>query len=219
MKTIALKGELRDGLGKSATKQVRAKGMTPCVLYGTGDNVHFSVYEADFKNLVYTPNTYLVKLDTGSGQFIAKLQDLQFHPVSESILHADFYALDLSKPITIQIPINVVGNSVGVRAGGKLQIKIKKLTLFGLVQDMPDSIDVKIDDLDIGKSVRVRDLSVPKVELLDTPENSVVSVVVTRVAQLEESELDEEGLEGVEGAEGAEGEEGAEGAAEEGKEK
>jgi len=189
MKTIALKGELRTDLGKSATKLVRAKGMTPCVLYGSGENTHFSVYEADFKKLVYTPNTYLVRLDTDGKQVIAKLQDLQFHPVSESILHADFFALDLSQPITLELPIKVVGNSPGVRAGGKLRIKIKKLKVIGLVQDMPDFIEVSIDKLEIGKSVRVRDLKVDKIELLDTPENSVVSVVVTRVVLPEDEEL------------------------------
>lgn len=183
MKTIALKGEVRTELGKAATKQVRAKGMTPCVLYGTGENVHFSVYEADFKNLVYTPNTYLVRLDTGKNQIIAKLQDLQFHPVSESIIHADFLAVDLEKPLEIALPIKVVGNSPGVRAGGKLRIKIKKLRVSGLVQDMPEYIEVDISKLAIGKSVRVRDLNVPNVTLLDTPENSVVSVVVTRAAR------------------------------------
>ncbi|MCB0734524.1 MAG: 50S ribosomal protein L25 [Bacteroidetes bacterium] len=192
MKTIALKGEVRTELGKAATKQVRAKGMTPCVLYGTGENVHFSVYEADFKNLVYTPNTYLVRLDTGKNQIIAKLQDLQFHPVSESIIHADFLAVDLEKPLEIALPIKVVGNSPGVRAGGKLRIKIKKLRVSGLVQDMPEYIEVDISKLAIGKSVRVRDLNVPNITLLDTPENSVVSVVVTRAARSAASGEDEE---------------------------
>lgn len=203
MKTIALKGETRTNLGKAATKQVRAKGMTPCVLYGSGENEHFAVYEADFKKLVYTPNTYLVKLDTGTQQIIAKLQDLQFHPVSESILHADFYAVDLAKPITLQLPTKVVGNSIGVRNGGKLRVKIKKLTVSGLVQDMPDFIEVNIDNLSIGKSIRVRDLSIPNITLLDTPENSVVSVVVTRVSKAGEAEEVAETNEAAEPAEGS----------------
>jgi len=205
MKTIALKGELRTGLGKAATKQVRAKGMTPCVLYGTEENLNFAVYEADFKNLVYTPNTYLVRLEVEGKMVIAKLQDLQFHPVSESILHADFYAVDLSKPITIQLPIKVEGNSPGVRNGGKLRIKIKKLTVRGLIEDLPDFIGVDISKLLIGKSIRVRDLKVEKFELLDTPENSVVFVIVTRAAKSEESALlgEEESTE--EATEGAAG--------------
>jgi large subunit ribosomal protein L25 len=183
MKTIAIKGDARNDLGKSATKAVRAAGQVPCVLYGAGENMHFSVYESDFKNLVYTPNTYLVRLDVEGKQVIAKLQDLQFHPVSEAIIHADFYALNLDNPVDLRLPIKVVGNSPGVRAGGKLQVKIRKLAVRGLIQDLPDFIEVNIDALEIGKSVRVRDLSVENVELMDTPENSVVSVVVTRAAR------------------------------------
>ncbi len=202
MKTIAIKGDLRESLGKSATKAVRAKGQVPCVLYGQEENVHFTVYESDFKNLVYTPNTYLVRLDISGNQVIAKLQDIQFHPTSEAIIHADFYALDLTKPVDLKLPIRIEGNSPGVRAGGKLQIKIRKLAVTGLIQDMPDDIEVKIDSIEIGKSVRVRDLSVSNIELRDTPENSVVSVVVTRAAQSaaageeEEEEGTEEGAEG-----------------------
>ena len=102
MKTIAIKGDLRESLGKSATKAIRAKGQVPCVLYGQEENVHFAVYESDFKNLVYTPNTYLVRLDVSGNQVIAKLQDIQFHPTSEAIIHADFYALDLTKPVDLK---------------------------------------------------------------------------------------------------------------------
>lgn len=202
MKTIAIKGELRENLGKSATKAVRAKGMVPCVLYGTDENLHFSVYESDFSNLVYTPNTYLVRLDVNGNQFIAKLQDIQFHPVSEAIIHADFLTLDLDKPVSLHLPIRVVGNSPGVRGGGKLQVKIRKLATRGLIQDLPEDIEVSIDKLQIGKSVRVRDLKVPNVELLDTPENSVVSVVMTRAAISAASGISEDEEEGAEGAEG-----------------
>lgn len=204
MKTIAIKGDLREGLGKSATKGLRAKGQVPCVLYGTSGNVHFAVYESDFKNLVYSPNTYLVRLDVGGNQVIAKLQDIQFHPTSEAIIHADFYELDLTKPVALKLPIRVTGNSPGVRAGGKLQIKIRKLAVVGLVQDFPDDIEVAIDTIQIGKSVRVRDLSVPNIELTDTPENSVVSVVVTRAAQSEAAAEEDEEEGGEEGAEATE---------------
>ncbi|SRR6056300_759211 len=184
MKTIAIKGDSRTSVGKSANKAVRKNGQVPCVVYGSGtENINFTVYEADFQHLVYTPNTYLVRLDIDGNQMMAKLHDIQFHPVSEAILHADFYALDLDNPVELALPIRVLGNSPGVRAGGKLQVKIRKLRVRGLIQDLPDDIEVNIDALEIGKSVRVRELSVPNVELLDTPENSVVSVVVTRAAR------------------------------------
>ncbi len=211
MKVIALKGEERSVTGKSVSKQLRKDGKVPCVVYGAGDNKHFSVYQADFKNLVYTPNTYLVKLSLGEEARLAKIQELQFHPVSEEIMHADFYEVDTTKPIKITVPVQVVGNSPGVRGGGQLQLKIKKLLVEAMVEDLPEFIEVNIDGLEIGKSIKVKDISVENLRLLDSEANSIVSCVVTRAAKSAES------LEGEEGEEGAEGsEEGAEGSSEEG---
>jgi large subunit ribosomal protein L25 len=205
MKVIALKGDVREGLGKSGTKQLRNEGKVPCVVYGNGENKHFSVYQADFKNLVYTPNTYLVKIEVGKDVKLAKIQEIQFHPVSEDIIHADFYEIDTTKPLSIHVPVNIIGNAAGVRAGGKLQLKIKKLLVSGLIADLPESIDVNIEDLEIGKSIKVKDINVDKLDLLDSESNSIVSCVVTRAAQ---SAADEEGEEGEEG-EATEGEEAA----------
>lgn len=206
MKTIAIKGEKRDNLGKAASKALRKEGKVPCVIYGGDENIHFSVYEADFQNLVYTPNSYLVRLDVDGDRHMAILQDMQFHPVSEAIRHADFLEIFADKPITTKVPINIVGNSPGVIAGGKLQVKIQKLAVRGMYQDLPDSIDVDINDLELGKSVRVREVNVENLEKLDTPENSVISCVVTRAAKSAAGEEElEEGVEGEEVAEGAEG--------------
>ena len=168
MKVIALKGDAREGLGKSATKKVRSEGKVPCVIYGKGENHHFSVYQADFKNLIYTPNTYLVQVSVGDVVKLAKVQELQYHPVSEDILHADFYEVDGDSPVSIAVPVKVVGNSPGVRAGGKLQLKIKKLNVLGLIGDLPEFIEVNIDELEIGKSVKVGEISVDKLTLLDS---------------------------------------------------
>jgi len=183
MKTIALKGDLRTDLGKRGTKQLRAKGMVPCVVYGNGDNINFSVYESDFKHLVYTPNSYLVRLDIDGYQTMAKLQDMQFHPVSEAITHADFLSIDSNSPIKVRVPIHITGNSPGVREGGKLNVKIRKLLVEGMIQDLPDSIEVNVDSLQLGKNIRVRDIEAAGLKLLDTPENSVVSVNVTRASR------------------------------------
>ena len=183
MKVIALKGDVRDQLGKSFTKQLRKDGKVPCVIYGSGDNKHFSVYQADFKHLVYTPNSYLVKIALGKDVKLAKIQELQFHPVSEDILHADFYEVNANDPISIHVPVRLAGNSPGVRAGGKLQLKIKKLLVSGLIADLPEFIEVNIDDLEIGKSVKVKDINVDKLDLLDSGSNSIVSCVVTRAAK------------------------------------
>src|SRR5688572_10953440 len=126
MKTILLKGELRDGLGSSSSKALRSVGKVPCVIYGGGENINFSIYEADFKNLVYTPNVYKVKINIGDNSYDAVLQDIQYHPVSEAIIHVDFMAVNTSKTVVMDIPIRVVGNSPGVRAGGKMVKKINK---------------------------------------------------------------------------------------------
>lgn len=183
MKVIALKGDVRDGLGKSATKKVRKEGKVPCVIYGKNENLNFSVYQADFKHLVYTPNTFLVQVSVGENVKLAKVQELQFHPVSEDIIHADFYEVDDKSPLSISVPVKIVGNSPGVIAGGKLQLKIKKLSVSGLIADLPEFIEVNIDELEIGKSVKVKDIQVDKLQLLDSENNSIVSCVVTRAAR------------------------------------
>ena len=180
MKTILLKGELRDVLGTSSSTALRNAGKVPCVMYGKGENLNFSVYEADFKNLIYTPNVYKVRLDINGKTYEAIQQDIQFHPVSDAILHVDFMAVDPAKPVVMAIPIRVVGNSPGVRAGGKLVKKINKLTVRGLIQNLPDYIDVNIDTVEIGQSVKVKNVQVSGFEILDAQENAIVSCKTTR---------------------------------------
>lgn len=210
MKVIALKGDVRNRTGKKLTKQLRKEGKVPCVVYGADENQHFSVYHADFKNLVYTPSTYLVRLDLGDSSKLAKVQELQFHPVSEDILHADFYEIDVNEPIKIKVPVKLTGISPGVREGGQLQLKIKKLLVSGLVSDLPEFIEVGIDDLEIGKSVKVKDISAEKLDLLDADNNSIVSCVVTRAAKSAMGSAgDSEGEDTEEGAEEGSSEEGA----------
>lgn len=205
MKTILLKGDPRPDLGKAATKAVRAEGKVPCVLYGRGtsENAHFSIYHADFKNLVYTPNTYKVKLSLQDKEQDAILKDIQFHPVSEAILHADFLSVDNTNPVTVDIPVKLVGESSGVREGGKLRLKIKKLRIKGLIGDLPEFVEVSIQGLAIGQSVKVESLELENLEILDAPANAIVSVKTSRVVVEVETE-DEEGAEGEEGS--AEGE-------------
>lgn len=182
MKTIVLKGDVRKDTGKAATRALRSEGKVPCVVYGKNGNEHFSVYEYDFKNLVYTPNTYLVQLNLDNGKKLAKLQDLQFHPVSEAIIHADFLEVSVNEPLKIGIPVRINGNAPGVRAGGRLLIKIKKLNVKGLIKDLPDYIDINVDTLEIGQNVKVGDLKIDGVDLLDTKANSIVSCTATRAS-------------------------------------
>jgi large subunit ribosomal protein L25 len=184
MKSVALFGNIRSDVGKVSTKALRAEGKVPCVLYGGTDHVHFFLYEPDFKLLVYTPNTYKVKLEIDGKVYRAILKDISFHPVNDSILHADFLEINDSKAVEIGIPVKLVGNSVGVRAGGKLVVKAKKLRVKALPSVLPDFIEINIDNLEIGKSIKVAEVVTPTgLTLLDSPNNPVVSVNTTRAAQ------------------------------------
>lgn len=186
MKSIAMFGYLRDGVGKSSTKSLRNEGKVPCVLYSGGNaTVNFSMYSQDFKQLVYTPNTFKVKLDIDGTIYRAILKDMQFHPVNDSILHADFQEIDENKEVIIGIPVKLVGNSVGVRAGGKLAVKANKLNVRALPKHLPDFIEVNIDNLEIGKAIKVGEVKVTNMTLLDSPNNPVVVVRTTRAAQEE----------------------------------
>lgn len=183
MKSVAMFGYLRDGVGKSSTKAIRNEGKVPCVLYGGSEHIHFSMYAQDFKSLVYTPNTYKVKLEIEGKIYRSILKDIQFHPVNDSIMHADFLEIQDDKPIVLQIPVKFEGNSVGVRAGGKLIVQSKKLNIKALPTQMPDFITVNIDNLDIGKSIKVGEITVENMSILDAPNNPIVTVKTTRAAQ------------------------------------
>jgi large subunit ribosomal protein L25 len=187
MKTVALTGELRSDLGTKHSRAMRNEGKVPCVLYGGGDHIHFYVYSPDFKDLVYTPNTYKVQLTIDGKKYMAILHDMQFHPVNEAILHADFLAVDEKKPVTVSIPVLIEGNSPGVRAGGKLIQKIQRLKVKGLISNIPDSINVNIDQLDLGQSIKVKNIEASNIELLDNKDNAIVTVKMTRNVVKEEA--------------------------------
>jgi large subunit ribosomal protein L25 len=152
------------------------------VLYGAKNHIHFSIYREDFKMLVYTPNTYRVQLDIDGTIYKAILQDMQFHPVNDTIIHADFFEIDETQNVEIDIPVKFVGNSIGVRQGGKLIVKSQKLRVRALPKNLPDSIDINIETLEIGKSVKVADITVENMILLDSPNNPIVTVKTTRAA-------------------------------------
>lgn len=187
MKTVALTGELRSDLGSKYSRAMRNEGKVPCVLYGGGEHIHFFVYAPDFKALVYTPNTYKVQLTIEGKKYMAILHDMQFHPVNEAILHADFLAVDEKNPITVSIPVKVEGNSPGVRAGGKLIQKIQRLKIKALIKDIPDAIVINIDGLDLGQSTKVKNVDVPNVQILDNKDNAIVSIKMTRNVVKEEA--------------------------------
>ena len=188
MKTIEIKGSFRKELGKKSTKLLRKEDNVPCVIYGKEKNIHFHAHENSFKNLVYTHEAHLVKLSLDDKEYKAVLKDMQFHPVSDKILHADFIEIFDNKPVIISIPVKVLGDSVGVIAGGKLSIRRRTLKVKGLAPDLPEFLPVDITDLKIHQSVKVGDLSFPKIELLDPKISTVLSVATSRVVQKTEEE-------------------------------
>ena len=177
MKTIDLKGTARKDLKKSAVKALRRAEQVPCVIYGNGsENVHFTVDEKELKNLVYTPNVYLVNLDIEGKVSQAVMREIQFHPVTDKILHIDFYAVDAAKPIAIDVPVTISGNSEGVRAGGKLHILNRKVKVSALPKDLPDTLPVDITSLALGKTITAGDLSFDKVNII-TPKTTIICTV------------------------------------------
>ena len=181
MKTIEIQGNKRNSLTKQTVKALRNDEQVPCVLYGgDAEPLHFSASLAAFKPLVYTPDVHLVKLVVDGQERQCILQDIQFHPVTDVIQHVDFMAVSNDKPVTIQIPIRLTGASEGVKQGGKLVTKVRKLKVKAMPAHLPDNINIDITPLKIGGDIRVRDISVDGVTFLDAPSNVVVGVRTTR---------------------------------------
>jgi len=181
MKTLEIKGALRQGLGKKESKDLRKQGIIPCVMYGGEKNLHFSAHENQFKKLIYTPDVFLVKLEVDGQAFDAVMQEIQFHPVTDSILHIDFVQVFPDKKVTVNLPVELTGSSVGIRAGGKLRQRRRNLKVNGLIKDMPDRLEIDLSDLDIGDSMKVGDLSYNNLEVLDPPRAMVAGVVSSRL--------------------------------------
>jgi len=184
MKSITIKGSERESVGKVSTKALRNAGMVPCVLYGgTEAAVHFSAEEKAFKNLVYTPNVHTVVIELEGGKtFNAILQDIQFHPVSDEILHIDFYQLHDDKEITLEVPVKITGNSKGVMAGGVLNLNLRKLKVKALPANLPDFVEINISDLEMGNKLYVTDVTVNNYKLLHTDNTVICQVRISRAA-------------------------------------
>lgn len=212
MKTIEIKAESRKDTGKKATKQLRKLEHVPCVLYGQGqENIHFHAHKNDFRKLIYTPNSYVIDLNIDDKKCQAIMQSVDFHPVTDELLHIDFYRVDTSKEFKVEIPVRTIGLAAGVQAGGVLRVARRKVLVKALIENMPDELVLDVSDLGIGNAIRVNDLNekYEDLEFLD-PQSIVVTVEVTRLAKSESALEDEEGEEGEEGAEGDESTEGAE---------
>ncbi len=197
MKKVSLSGSLRGNVGKKDAKALRVAGKVPCVIYGGKEQVHFSVDETAFKPILYTPNSYLINVNVDGKEYLTVLQDLQSHPVSDHILHADFLELTPGHPVTIAVPIRVTGVSPGVLGGGKLVKKMRKLKISALIEHLPDDIEVSIAKLKLNQAVKVSNLKLANVEFLDVKSSVIVNVVSTRVVEgdiaADEVEESEEG--------------------------
>lgn len=182
MKSISIKGQERESVGKVATKAARNAGLVPCVVYGGEQPVHFTAEEKAFKSLVYTPNVHTVAVDLGGKTIDCVLQDIQFDPVSDKILHIDFYQLHADKEITMEVPVKVVGNSKGVMAGGVLRLNQRKLKVRALPANLPDFVEADITELEMGNKLYVTKIPTDNFKLLH-PDNTVVAQVrISRAA-------------------------------------
>ena len=180
MKSVSIECTPRENTGKSAVKNLRKQGMVPCILYGGKDNIPFAASARDFKKIVYTPEVYKINLNIGGNEYPAIMKDLQFHPVTDEILHADFMKLEEGKPVVVDIPVKLTGSPIGVKEGGKLHSKVRTLQVKAKPGDLPDFIEVNVEDLEIGKSVKVGDVKVQGVEILNPENTAIASVKVTR---------------------------------------
>src|SRR5579872_6654707 len=188
MKSFAISGSSRENVGKRDAKELRYQGLVPAVLYGGKTQTHFAVSAAELKPVIYTPVVHFIDITVGNVKSTAIIQDIQFHPLTEQILHVDFLELDQHKPIAIEIPIKLTGTSPGVKSGGKLVQKLRKLRIKALPKDHLDTIDVSIEGLEVGKSVRVADLKFDKLTITNAMEDTIVSVTTSRALRQAEQD-------------------------------
>lgn len=180
MKTVSISGSLRENVGKKDAKKQRSNELVPCALYGGKEQYLFTAHVDSFKELIYSPVVYTVKIDIAGKEINAILQDIQYHPVTDNILHVDFLELFPDKYVTIEVPVKTIGTSIGILNGGKLQIKIRKLKVKALPANLPDKIDVDITKLEIGQSAKVGDIKLEGVEILNATNSVVVTINTTR---------------------------------------
>ncbi|MBQ3805473.1 MAG: 50S ribosomal protein L25/general stress protein Ctc [Prevotella sp.] len=190
MLEINLSGKKRTDIGKKASKMMRKEGLIPCNLYGEkkGENglpeaMAFSIPFSELRKAVYTPNIYVINLDIDGEAHIAIMKEIQFHPVTDAILHVDFFEITPEKPITVGIPVNLVGLAAGVRLGGRMSLSIRQIKVKAPYKQIPEKLDIDVTALEIGKSIKVGSLSFDGLEIATPAEVVVCSVKMTRAAQ------------------------------------
>ncbi len=183
MKTFELKGASRTAVGKKDVKALRASGIVPCVIYGAGENKNFQVKVEDVRKLIYSPDIFVVNLSIDGKECKAVLKELQFHPVSDKLLHIDFLQVTDDKEIVMNVPVKLQGLAEGVRLGGKLSQEMRSLKVKGLYTNIPEFLTINVENLGLGKSIQVRELSFDNLTILSGKVNVVACVKSTRASK------------------------------------
>lgn len=185
MKSVQIKAEVRSQIGKKDSLDLRRAGRVPAVIYGGNEVLHISVDEREVNTLLYTPEVLIAEIDLGGKTVKAVVQDAQFHVLTDATTHVDFMEVVDGKPLKVALPVRTVGNSVGVRAGGKLKVIMRKLKVKGMADKLPAFVDVDITDVNIGQTVRVKQINIDGVEFLDAKDNVICTVAATRASRQE----------------------------------
>ena len=188
MNSIAISGSLRKNVGKRDAKELRYEGKVPAVLYGGKEQYHFAVSATDLKPVIYTPDVHFIDLDIDGSKFQAIVQDTQFHPLTDQVRHIDFLELSDKKEVSVNVPVKLTGTSPGVKMGGKLVQKLRKLRVKALPSNLPQHIEVSLESLEVGKSVRVDEIQLEKAKVLNNADDTIVSVVMSRALRQAEQE-------------------------------
>jgi len=182
MKTVSMSGSSRESVGKKDAKLQRSEGRIPCVLYGGKEQYKFTADEKSFAQIVFTPDSYFIKLTIDGKSHDCILKDIQYHPVSDTILHADFIEFSKDKPLTMSVPVQFTGNAPGLIKGGQLIKKFRKLNVRALPGDMPESVVIDISNLDIDQKITIGELVQEKYTILEKPERYIIAIRATRVS-------------------------------------
>ena len=182
MKTVSMNGSPRESVGKKDAKLQRSEGKIPCVLYGGKEQIKFTADEKSFHQIIFTPDSHFIKLSISGKEHDCVLKDIQYHPVSDTILHADFIEFEMDKPLTMSVPVKFTGNAPGLIKGGQLVKKFRKLNVRALPADMPESVVIDISELDIDQKITVGELVQENFKILEQPERYIIAIRATRVS-------------------------------------
>ncbi|MBW7846510.1 MAG: 50S ribosomal protein L25/general stress protein Ctc [Bacteroidales bacterium] len=180
MKTVSMSGSLRENVGKKDAKALRYDGQVPCVLYGGAQQLHFSMGLDAFKKIIFTPETFVIEITIDGKTYKTLLKDIQYHPVGDQVIHADFLEISDDKPVVVSLPVKLTGSSPGVLRGGKLKHKLTRLTAKGLVANMPDFVEISLSQLNIGQSIKVKNLEFDQIKFIDNANSVIVEVATAR---------------------------------------